>query len=138
MSRRWNETEAEHLARARETSRNYYHNNREERIQYQRDYRKTIDPRKWTEWSRKSRHGMTKEQFEDLLAEQDGKCAICEDPIDVTLGRKRDGQAVVDHNHETGENRGLLCMRCNMGLGGFFRDKKENVERAVAYLEKYK
>lgn len=59
-----------------------------------------------------------------MLEEQDNKCKIC----------KREEQLYVDHNHETGEIRGLLCLKCNTGLG-MFDDNLNRVEEAVTYLK---
>jgi hypothetical protein len=44
---------------------------------------------------------------------------------------------VVDHDHETGEVRGLLCNRCNTGLG-FFADNRGYMRRALTYLENFR
>lgn len=82
---------------------------------------------------RKKRYGMSREQYEALLEKQGGKCAICRSP---SPGRK----AIffcVDHCHETGKVRGLLCKRCNMGLG-YFLDKTKLLRRAIKYLEENK
>ena len=72
---------------------------------------------------------MTWEQFEQMLAEQDSVCAICEKPCGS--GRR----LAVDHNHETGRVRGLLCQSCNQTVG-----KIENgtipFNRLLAYLHK--
>lgn len=74
------------------------------------------------------RYGMTVQQFDTLLEEQGGRCAICR--TDEPGGR---GTWHVDHNHETGSIRGLLCWRCNQGLG-YFRDSPYSLTAAVAYL----
>jgi hypothetical protein len=62
---------------------------------------------------RLKRYGLTEAQYQAMLAAQDGKCAIC--------GRlaveERWGVLPVDHNHETGVVRGLICMTCNTTLG---------------------
>jgi hypothetical protein len=69
---------------------------------------------------------MTPEQYADLLTEQSGRCAICRvAPL---------GPLVVDHNHDTGEVRGLLCDSCNMGLGRF-REDAETLRVAAEYLD---
>jgi len=68
---------------------------------------------------------ITMEDFLDRLAEQRFKCGICNDPIDVA--------GHVDHDHATGGVRGILCLRCNSGLGGF-RDSITILLRAVGYL----
>src|SRR5688572_9957760 len=61
----------------------------------------------------KRKYGITVEQYDELLAAQGGVCAICTSPPrdDISLH--------VDHDHETGERRGLLCFRCNNALGDF-------------------
>lgn len=61
---------------------------------------------------------------------QANKCSICD------LVFPDDKSAYVDHCHETNEVRGLLCQKCNSGLG-MFGDKVSNVQRAVAYLLKH-
>lgn len=74
-------------------------------------------------------YGITKEQYDKLYAAQGGRCAIC---------RRATGAArrlAVDHNHKTGEVRGLLCKPCNRyGLGMFARDNPEVFDRAADYL----
>jgi hypothetical protein len=72
-------------------------------------------------------YGLTEQQYDALVEEQLGFCAICHQLPGVR-------GFVVDHNHETGEVRGLLCDRCNTGLG-LFRDLPDNLRRATAYLE---
>jgi len=65
--------------------------------------------------------------YEKLLQEQQGRCAICR--------AKR--ELVVDHNHDTGAVRGLLCYPCNVGLG-CFADDEYVLRRALKYLDKTK
>jgi len=72
---------------------------------------------------RKSRYGLTAEQYNDLLVAQGGRCAIC----------KSDTLLQVDHDHTTDVVRGLLCRECNMGLGKF-KDCVELLTRAINYL----
>lgn len=75
-------------------------------------------------------YGITLDDFNDMLKDQDGKCAICR--TDVPGGP---GAFAVDHNHATGKVRGLLCAKCNRNLGVV-----ENVEfnrAANKYLEQY-
>ena len=74
------------------------------------------------------KYGITIEEYEILLAEQNGCCAICL----VVTGS--DGKRLsVDHNHETGEVRGLLCDNCNTGLG-MFKDNPSLLAKAINYL----
>lgn len=67
--------------------------------------------------SLKRRYGITREQYEDMLTGQKGCCAICERHHSVFKTR-----LAVDHNHITGEIRGLLCNNCNRRLVGRHRD----------------
>lgn len=77
----------------------------------------------------KKTYGITAEEYDALYRWQGGRCAIC---------RRATGAArrlAVDHNHETGEVRGLLCKPCNRyGLGMFARDNPEVLDRAAEYL----
>lgn len=84
-------------------------------------------------------YGITREQYEELSAKQNGLCAICglpetsTEPLRGTLRR-----LCVDHDHRTGGKfRGLLCGHCNRALGNF-KDDIEVVKKAVVYLELYK
>lgn len=93
------------------------------------------DPTSKAFWNYKSRMlrkwGLTLGQFDELLRKQGGRCAICrKEPID-----KRYNRFAVDHNHATGEIRGLLCRACNTALG-FFNDDVNLLMAAIAYLEK--
>lgn len=73
-------------------------------------------------WYRRTKYGVTQEQFDIMLEMQKGKCAICPQPA-----------IAVDHCHVTGRVRGLLCRKCNSGLG-FFNDSPDLVEAALRYL----
>ena len=78
------------------------------------------------------RYGLTVEQYNALLIKQDGKCAICRE---VFIPTKAHPRLSVDHKHGTKIVRGLLCHRCNIGLGAF-RDNSEYLLNAYAYLQK--
>jgi hypothetical protein len=70
--------------------------------------------------------GITQEEYDELLKSQKKVCAICKlDPGGIRLS--------VDHNHKTGQVRGLLCRNCNVGLG-LFDDNPDLLHRAVFYL----
>ena len=75
----------------------------------------------------KRNYGITLDEWQSMWDEQDGKCAIC----GKYFIKPRD--AHVDHNHETGEIRGLLCRMCNVGLGHFNEDK-ELLFKVIEYL----
>ena len=73
------------------------------------------------------RYGLTQDQYEQLLLEQTNQCAICNQEFATTPH--------VDHCHETGKVRGLLCRKCNSGLG-MLKDNIDNLVRAITYLSK--
>lgn len=70
-------------------------------------------------------YNLTTEQYDAMVKEQDGRCACC--------GKVPELEFRVDHDHVTGEVRGLLCMPCNSGIG-LLGDTAERVELAVDYL----
>lgn len=77
------------------------------------------------------RYGLTVEDYEAMLAAQGGRCAICREAPD---SRRRHDLAV-DHCHETELVRGLLCHRCNVGLG-HFNDRPNLLRAAAEYLDR--
>lgn len=83
------------------------------------------------DWLKK--YGITVAGYDRMLAEQGGGCAICgsADP----RGRARSPHFQIDHDHDTGNVRGLLCAPCNTGLG-HFGDSIENLRSAIAYLQR--
>lgn len=74
-------------------------------------------------------YGITVEQYDQMLVEQNGGCALCEKPPD-----KR--RLSVDHDHATGKVRGLLCKHCNFMIG-LAREQPKVFQAAIAYLEKH-
>lgn len=83
----------------------------------------------WARSARLRQYGLTASEYDDLLAEQGGKCAICGTEEAGAWG----GRLPVDHDHETGAVRGLLCHACNGGLGQF-GDDVDRLMQAAAYL----
>lgn len=82
-------------------------------------------------------YNITPVEYDAKLTEQNGLCAICKQPetkIDYRSGKV--WPLSVDHNHETGENRGLLCSACNPALG-MFQDSIAILQAAIAYLVHY-
>ena len=78
-------------------------------------------------YHRRARYGLEVGEFEEMLLDQGDLCAICR----VAPAEH------VDHDHETGEVRGILCFNCNGGLGQF-RDRVDILLNAIAYLERGK
>jgi hypothetical protein len=81
-------------------------------------------------WSRQiAKYGLTPQSWKELFDSQGGKCAICH--VDVN-GKKR---FHVDHDHNTGQVRGILCTKCNVGIGAL-KDDAETVFNAYLYLSR--
>jgi len=74
----------------------------------------------------KARYGMTLADYDAMLAEQGGVCAICKTSYDRTLS--------IDHDHATNLVRGILCSNCNTGLGSF-RDNPGFLRSAATFLK---
>ena len=128
--------DAEYRARMLEENRAYYQANKEKinaRERYRYATNAEFHERK-LERSRRSRRrlrlknhfGISLEEYDALLAKQNGVCAICK--------KKSARSLCVDHCHATGLIRGLLCNRCNGGLA-FFKDDPARMRKATAYLK---
>jgi Recombination endonuclease VII len=100
--------------------------NRERYNAKQRAYRrKNAD--KDREYHLQRQFGLTQAEYEQRLAAQDGSCAVCGNPPGKT-------SLHVDHDHDTGAIRGLLCMRCNNALG-LFREQPRLLENGMCYVD---
>lgn len=75
-------------------------------------------------------YGLTDVAIARLFAEQEGRCAICQKELDLHASRKW----CIDHNHDTGQVRGILCYPCNVAIGQF-QDSPAMLMRAITYLE---
>lgn len=91
---------------------------------------KDKEKRREARWKRQ--YGITREMYNSTLSQQDGKCAICKTK---EIGRGHT-HFHVDHNHSTNKIRGLLCDKCNRGLG-FFKDNYTILTAACEYLKFY-
>jgi len=116
----------------RKQNRESYSKHREKR----RDEMRKRTPEYKTSGVMKSLYGITLDQYNEMLKKQDGGCAIC----GKTETRKNMwGTGIcrlnIDHDHNTGEVRGLLCHSCNFGLGAFF-DSAQLLSKAIEYLQK--
>lgn len=78
----------------------------------------------------RSKFGLTQADYDAMLAVQDGLCAICRRP-----GEQSYKGLHIDHDHESGRVRGLLCHRCNMALG-LLGDSVTALAEAIAYLDR--
>lgn len=82
----------------------------------------------------KRKYGVSLEWYQDKLEEQKGLCAICS--CDSSSLRDRDAMFCVDHCHDTGQPRSLLCHKCNAGIG-MLGDDPTLVARAWTYLQQH-
>ena len=99
--------------------------NRDKKLATQRAWSKAHPKSRW--YQLKSKYGVDEDMYVRLLARQEGRCAVCQTSFP--------GRAYfdVDHNHQSGQVRGLLCYSCNRGLG-FFGDDSKRVAAALTYL----
>jgi len=109
------------------TAKKYRQKNKDRIKNYMKDYRKK-NVNHFQNNFRKHKYGLSENEFNEMLLNQGGMCAIC--------GFNKNFPAV-DHNHVTGRVRGLLCGACNKGIGHL----KEDVlvmEKAIKYLNFHK
>jgi len=79
-------------------------------------------------WRRREKlYGISREEFDALFDSQNGLCPICTDSLPAV------DRIHVDHCHGTGRVRGLLCGRCNQGIG-LLRESETIMRRAIAYV----
>ena len=116
-SKRWRE---ENRERFNEYQRNYYHKRKSDRGWLEGRLQNGAHSR------RKAKYGITRAEFEARVNKQEGRCAICE--------AEKGDKLRVDHDHETGEVRALLCANCNAGLG-FLNDDPAQLRKAAKYLQ---
>ncbi len=117
-------------ARVRAHRYKYIEKHREQ----QRRYRKE-NPDKVRDSKMKSFYGIGLDRYNELVLEQNNKCAICRN--EETIKDNRTGlikKLSVDHCHDTGIIRGLLCNNCNRAMG-LFRDDPDILRKAILYLE---
>lgn len=91
-----------------------------------RQYRKINNPKKGL-----SRFGLTYEQWERMVDEQESRCAICEAHVEYAPS------LAVDHCHNSGRVRGLLCRKCNTAIGQL-NDDPGLLRKAAEYIERHR
>ena len=124
--------------------RDYYLKNKEKCLAAQKRYRakhssrytqlqnqwRAKNPLKFYASTIQRTYGLSLEQVRRMFETQNGVCAICLEKFKS----KKDIQ--IDHNHENGKIRSLLCFRCNSGLG-HFKDSVSILSNAIEYLNKW-
>lgn len=145
MSRYWQEYHRRNKRKRNATSRKWYKENTDEKkayssAYYQRNKAKLRDAyrsraKQVSYQHREKKYGITREEFNALWLAQGRKCGMCRVYVTRYGKPNRANAACVDHNHKTGEIRGILCSTCNKGLG-LIGDKKSNAVNAVKYLSR--
>jgi hypothetical protein len=110
-----------YLTRVREQA---YRASRKRIDSLRRHRRRAMDP-DYRDKERARRYGLSLDDYHAILARQGNACAIC---------RKPNARLCIDHCHATGKVRGLLCSKCNTGLG-CYDDDPGLMEAATAYLK---
>ncbi len=139
---------AEHKKEIAEYARKYYRGHRDHIKEHSSNYGKihlseitkkrrasrkkygALHRRELSEQRLRTRHGITLEDYAYMYRDQKGCCAICNTPEGELKKCLR-----VDHDHKTGKVRGLLCDRCNVGLG-CFRDACVLLHMASNYISR--
>ncbi len=99
------------------------------------NYHKDIHSKRAKEATRKK--GINIDRYNQMLEEQDNKCAICKQPETRRVTKSDEiARLCIDHCHTTLKIRGLLCFHCNVGLGKFF-DDIDKLQSAITYLKKH-
>jgi hypothetical protein len=129
---------ATHSEKIRAYQKAYYATHSEEIRAYNKTYDATHSEERRTHrathskekrvYRLRNKYGLTPLAFESILAGQGGVCAICKSARGGNRG------PVVDHDHVTGRVRGILCNKCNQGLG-LFGDNILSLKAAILYLE---
>ncbi len=117
----------------------YQENHKKEILQYAKQYREThkTEIKKWRQTHKKQikikfmlkTYGISLTEYNEILKKQKRLCAICGKKF------KNSGDCHIDHNHKTGKVGGLLCGKCNRGIG-MFEENISILENAIKYLKK--
>lgn len=106
--------------------------NKEKYDKYREGYVNNPETKKRAKFnSIKHEYGLSKDEWYKILKSQGNCCALCKESSDELTFYQ------VDHCHETGKIRGILCRRCNLVLG-CAKDKIETIKNALIYLKKHK
>lgn len=123
------EARAANREKAQVQDREYYARNREHKLAVKREAARRTKGLRSQQWIVK-KYGLALPDYEAMLIAQEGKCAICKKPPE---GKTRWGKLLIDHDHETGAVRGLLCSHCNTALG-YMEDDPHILVAAAKYV----
>lgn len=115
----------------REKNKDYYLKSQSSKMKIHRDKNPLFFKNKILKYQR----GITLEDYNRMLKDQNGCCAICKKP-ETSIYRGKLKYLSVDHCHKTNKNRGLLCGKCNMSLG-LMGENPEYLVNMIYYINKY-
>lgn len=130
-SKEWREKNAEKIATKKSE---WYINNKDKRREYIENNKEKFKEKRSKYWKKVKyeKYDITEEDYQKMFEAQNGECMICgthQDKFNYSLH--------IDHNHKTNKVRGLLCFKCNNGIG-FFNDDVELLGKVIEYLNKFK
>lgn len=120
---------------ARSKLRDWHHKNRDKKSKAFSSWRMR-NLEKIREYNLKKNYGITKERYLEMWVAQDKKCAICGSEHSAIRKTGTIHNLCVDHCHKTGKVRGLLCVKCNAGIGNF-KDNPQSLIAAAEYVKKH-
>jgi Recombination endonuclease VII len=125
----WSEKNRDKVLKSKKKYRNKYSEKVKKQIKnWIKNNKRRYQQTKWSGWI-KQKYGLSEKVFENLLKAQKGLCAICRNK--QKCGKRK--KLYVDHSHEAGVVRGLLCFKCN-ALLGMAQDDKSVLRLAIRYL----
>lgn len=121
-----------HRVEIKKYNKSYNLKNRKEKNQYRNEWRKN-NPDKVKAEKLKVRFKITLKEYNDLIIKQKNKCGICGNVFNF---EKRNSMQYpcIDHSHKNNKIRGILCRKCNSGLGGF-KDNIKIINQAIKWLK---
>lgn len=119
-------TNPEYLSRQQDSNKKWVKENVQRVRAHKEKWRLKQDP-VYNHFRKLKRYNLTVQDYEEMFKKQNGVCAICGRPPSKN-------KLAVDHCHETGKVRGLLCFRCNFGLS-YFSESSGMMHKAAKYLE---
>lgn len=122
-----------HTTECKQCTKKYQDTRRIERAKYLREYRKN-NPDKTKQHIVKSKYGLSKEKYEELILSSNGLCQSCGEPESfMKNGEVR--SLSIDHDHNTGAVRGLICNSCNRAIG-FAKENADRLQACAEYLRR--
>jgi hypothetical protein len=144
---RFKQQKQQHIASIPDYHKNYYQEHKEARKLANKKCSEKIknNPElylkallKYRAYKLKIKFGVTLDDYNKMFEAQNGVCAICGKPeTSVDWRTKNIKYLAVDHDHQTGKVRGLLCSKCDRGIG-YFDEERDLFYKVINYLNKYK